>query len=133
MIHPLLTNGRILFVEEGCPHCSKYKKFIFEFNKLLILDKRIKIIDCSKNDFLGITNNPIITLFAPYFDSYPALFIDGEKKEGANTIIECKAWLKTRLSSDFIFPEMPEFFQTIGKYSVFDQECKYHKGRLICK
>lgn len=133
MIHPLLTNGRILFVEEGCPHCSKYKKFIFEFNRLLRLDKRIKIIDCSKHDFLGINNNPIIDIFSPYFDSYPTIFLEGEKKEGANTILECKAWLKTRLLDDFIFPEPPEFLPTLNKYAMFDQECKYKKGRLLCQ
>lgn len=132
MIHPLLTKGRVLFVEKDCPHCAIYKKFIFEFNLQLKLDKRIAVVDCTEYDTFGICRNPIIKVFEPYFDAYPTLFIDGEKKEGVNSIIECKAFLNARLRKDFIFEKLPEYLPSINQYTIFNQVCRYRKGRIEC-
>lgn len=134
MINKLLTQGRVLFVEKDCIHCKLYKQFIFGLNVDLKLNKRFLIIDCTNYDQLGVMDNQIIKTFEPYFDSYPTLFFEGEKIEGANSIEECKAWLINRLilEDDFIFPKTPEYLPTINSYCLFHLDCKHQKGRIIC-
>ena len=134
MIHPLKTHGRILFIRRGCPYCFKWEKFIYSLNFELKINKRIKVIDCSKYYAYRIYDNPIIKLFEDDFDSFPTLFFEGEKKEGANSVIECKAWLVTKLilNNDFIFPKAPEYLPQINDYMIFDKECKYIKHRVYC-
>ena len=135
MIHPLKIYGRILFIRQGCPYCAKWEKFIYSLNQELKLDKRIKVIDCTKYHNYGIYDDPIIKLFEEDFDSFPTLFFEGEKKEGANSTIECKAWLVTRLllAGDFIFPKSPEYLPEINDYMIFDKKCKYINKRVYCQ
>jgi len=135
MIHPLLTKGRVLFIRDGCDYCKKWDKFIYKLNTELKLNKRIKIIDCTNYHNHGIIDNPIIKLFENFLEEYPTLFFEGEIKRGVNSVLECKAWLITRLlvGGDFIFPRIPEYLPTLEKYSIFNLDCKHHKGRIICE
>lgn len=132
MINPLLSKGRFLFVREGCPYCAMYKRFIFAFNLELQPEKRIQVIDCTFYDKFGMPN-PIIDLFEPYIEGYPALVIDGEIKTGANSVLECKSFLKARLFNDFQFQQYPESLPIINKSTMFNKKCRQHKGRLFCK
>ena len=135
MMNPLKIKGRILFVRNRCPYCFRWEKFIYYLNSKLKRNKRIKVINCSKYFKYGIYDNPLIKIFENDFDAFPTLFFDGEKKEGANSLIECKAWIITRLilNNDFIFEETPEYLPSINKYMIFDKECKYIKRKVFCK
>lgn len=135
MINPLLSYGRVLFIERECKFCSLYKSFIFKLNMELKLNKRIKIIDCTNYDQLGVMDNQIIKVFEPFFDAYPTLFFCGEKIEGANSIEECKAWLINRLilEEDFIFHKTPEYLPTLNDYCLFHLECQHKEGRIVCQ
>jgi len=61
------------------------------------------------------------------------LFIEGEIKSGANSVTECEAWLRTRLFGDFYFPQTPEYLPEIDKYMIFNQKCRFRKGRIVCE
>lgn len=130
-INPVLYS-RVLFIRNDCPYCRLYKKFIFRLNQQLKIDKRIDIICCTKNDDLDICDNPKIKIFENYFDSYPTLFIDGEKKSGANSVIECLAFFKSRFFYDFYFDQEPEYLPNIQKTTMFNLDCRHRKGRIIC-
>lgn len=133
MINRLLTHGRFLFIRDGCDACKKWKQFIYFLNAELKLNKRIRVIDCTNYHDYGIIDNPIIKLFDEYIDDYPTLIIEGERKVGTNSLIECKAWLKTRLFNDFIFPQEPEYLEELDRYMMFNQKCRFKKGRIICE
>ena len=133
MINPNYTEGRFLFVVEDCPHCAVWKKFIRLFNMQLRPEKRIKVIDCTYYDVFGISTDPIIELYENKLNSYPTLFIGDSKKEGAESVTECQSWLFARLFKDFIFPQRNKMLTTIGKPLLFNQSCKYSKGRLLCE
>ena len=135
MINPLLTKGRILFVKNGCPFCKKWENFIYNLNSHIKINKRIQIIDCSNYSRYGIVDNPVIDIFEPYFDSYPTLFFEGEKKTGISSSIEAKSWLVTRLilEDDFIFQRDPKLLETLEKNALFNLDCRFFKGRLVCK
>ncbi len=133
MINPILSKGRFLFVREGCEHCKKWKKFIYQLNLQLKIEKRIKIIDCTKHYLYGIYDHPIIELFDKYIDDFPTIFIEGEKKVGTNSVVECIAWLRTRLFDDFYFPQAPDYLEEIDKYTIFNQRCRFRRGRIICE
>ena len=132
MINPLLTHGRVLFVKSGCDYCNNWKKFIYRLNTELKLNKRILIIDCTLYQTLGIMN-PIIRVFEDYLEDYPTLFIEGEMKIGAQSVLECKAWLIARLRGDFILDKMPEYLEEIDKYTLFNLDCRKVKGRIVCE
>jgi len=135
MINPILTKGRVLLVRENCDYCEKWKKFIYYLNTQIKVSKRIKITDCTNFHNHGIPDDPLIKIFEPYFDSYPTLFFKGEKKVGISSSIEALSWLVTRLilEDDFIFSREPKFLETLNKYALFNLECRYHKGKLICR
>ncbi len=132
MINPNYTEGRFLFVVDGCPHCSIWEKFIREFNMQLKSNKRIKIIDCTYYDLYGILTDSIVKLYEEDIDGYPVLFIGDSRKDGAETITECKAWLNARLFGDFIFSQRNEFLPIINKSVMFNKLCKHSQGRVIC-
>lgn len=133
MINPLLTKGRFLFVRAGCHNCARWKKFIYKLNTELKIDKRIRIIDCTKFYYFRIYDNPVIKVFEPFFKDYPTLFIEGERKIGTNSEIECRAWIEARLSEDFYFDKDPEYLESIGKYNMFNQKCRFKGGRVFCE
>lgn len=132
MINPQLL-GRYLFIRNDCLHCKKWETFVFKFNFQLKRNKRVMIIDCTKFYYYGIYDHPIIKLFEDYIDEFPVIFIDGEKKSGTNSILECEAWIKARLFSDFYFPQMPEYLEEIDKYTIFNEKCQFRKGRIVCE
>jgi len=133
MINPNYTETRVLFVEENCPMCALWKKFIRQFNMKLRPEKRIKIIDCTYHDRYDILTDPIIKLYEDKIDGYPILFIGDSRKDGAESITECKAWLFARLFNDFIFQQRNEMLHIIKKPLLFNKTCKYSQGRLICE
>jgi len=135
MIHPLLSKGRVLFVRNSCPYCSFWKARIYRINFQLKPEKRIRVIDCTKYFKYGIYDHPIIKVFEPFLSDspFPTLFIDGERKEGATSVIECESWLRTRVFNDFIFPQDPEYLDEINKYMIFDLKCKFEKKRIVCE
>lgn len=125
-IHPLLSQGRILFVVNQCKNCSIWKSFIERINVELKFDKRIQVIDCTEYHDFGITTNPIIRLFAPYIGGeYPVLFMDFVRKDGTNTRVEAEAWLRSMLHEDFLEPRYNEF--------MFNKECQYGKRGILRK
>lgn len=133
MINPNYTQGRFLFVVDGCPHCAIWEKFISQFNMLLKPNKRVKVIDCTYYDMYGICVDPVVRLFEREIDGYPIMIINGAVKDGAENLIECKAWLQARLFNDFIFAQRNEYLPIIGKSTMFNKTCKYSQGRLICE
>ena len=133
MINPNYTEGRFLFIVNGCPHCAIWEKFIWEFNMKLSPNKRIKIINCTYYDMYGILTDPVIKQYEDRLDGYPVLFIGNSRKDGAETVAECKAWIFARLFSDFIFQQKNPFLSTIGQPLLFNKTCKYSRGRLVCE
>lgn len=134
MINPNYTEGRFLFVVDNCPHCALWKKFIRQFNMRLRPNKRIKIIDCTNYDKYGICINQIIKLYEDELEGgYPVLFIGDSRKDGAESIIECKTWLFARLFNDFIFPQRNEFLPITNQPLLFNKSCRYSRGRLTCE
>ena len=133
MINPNYTEGRFLFVVEDCPNCAIWKKFVRQFNMHLKPNKRIRIIDCTYYDMYNILTDPIIQLYEDKLDGYPILVIGDSRKDGAESVLECKAWLFARLFSDFIFPQKNPFLPTIGEPLLFNKTCKYSRGRLLCE
>jgi len=125
-------NDRVLFVIDGCGHCAKWKKFIYLFNQKLKMEKRIRIIDCTLADRNGIITDNLISKYEQNIEGYPVLFIGDSRKDGANSVIEVKAWLKARLMGDLIFPEFNEYLPNIQKYAMFNKICKQRRGELRC-
>ena len=129
-IHPLLSEGRFLFVVNDCEHCGVWKSFIERINAELKFDKRIQVIDCTDYHDFGITTNPIIKLFTQYIKGeYPILFYQGARKDGTNTRVEAEAWLRAMLHDDFLEPRYNEF--------MFNKECEYgergiFKKKILC-
>jgi len=132
MINPNYIESRVLFVVDDCPHCAVWKKFIRKFNMNLKPNKRIRVIDCTSYDMYGICSDPIIKLYEDMIDGYPILFIGDSKKDGAETIEECKAWLFARLFEDFIFQQRNKMLHVIGQPLLFNKTCRWNKGRLLC-
>ena len=133
MINPNYTEGRFLFIVDDCPHCAVWKKFIRQFNMQLKPNKRIKIIDCTSYDMYDICSDPVIKLYEDKLDGYPVLFIGDSRKDGAESVEECKAWLFTRLFNDFIFQQRNPYLPTIAKPLLFNKICRHSRGRLICE
>ncbi len=126
IINPLLTKGRFLFVESGCPHCEIWKSFVERINVELKFDKRIKIIDCTNLYEFKIIENSIINLFRRYLDdSFPIMFIDSIRKDGTNTRVEAEAWLRSMVHEDFLEPRYNEF--------MFNKECEYGRKGILRK
>lgn len=126
----LLEKSRVLFVKNGCPYCRLYYYFIEELNFNLPIEKRIKVINCSSYEQFGVAESYLIEIFAPYFNSYPTLFIDGRKVSGSNTLEELESWCKSYLSKDFIIPENNNFYFD-AKQCHFIQ--KGFKKEVVCE
>jgi len=125
--------GNYLFVRDGCDYCKVAKKSILKINTLLPLNKQIIIVDCTYTENYGIITNSIIREFYDYLESYPTLFFNGIKKEGANSVLEYVAWLKIKLRNQFIIEEGNEYFSNIQQYAMHDTKCKKSMGRVWCK
>lgn len=126
----IFMNGRYLFIKSGCPHCREYLKFIESINMRLENDKKIKVIDCNNYDTFGIIDDPIILIFRKKLTSYPTLFFDGMKMEGAMDSEILEQFVKTLVMKDLLFSEEIKY--------LFMPDCKYEKrkilgNRLICE
>lgn len=125
IINSLFLNSRVLIVKDGCPKCMKWKKFIERINAEVKLDKRIKIIDATKFEQIGFTDDPLLKIFEPYYEGYPTLFFNGVKLMGANSQIELEAYINAALRNDFIVPKNNRF--------IFDKECKRINKSIVCE
>lgn len=121
-----------LFVRDGCDYCRIAKKSVNKINLKLPITKQIQIIDCTYFDNYGIINNPIINQFKEKIEAYPTLFINGVKKEGANSVIQYTSWLKVKLFNNLLISIGNEYLHSIEKYEMFDFECKKKGGRIVC-
>jgi hypothetical protein len=94
------------------------------------LDKQIQIIDCTKFHDYGITEHPLIRVYKKYIQgTYPVMFFDGIKIEGANAKFEIEEYLRVLLQDDYIVKENNPF--------QFRKDCEYKKmpyqgERLVC-
>ena len=125
-----LRKIRVLFVISLCSQCAKYKEFIERLNMELPINKRIRVIDSTNLNSLGIWDYSILKVFDSYMKgNYPFLFLDGMLFNGANSKEECESFLRAYLHNEFIIKrENP---------MMFEKNCRYEKklfGRkvLIC-
>jgi len=96
-------------------------------------NKRIKIIDCTSYDMYGICVDPIVKLYEDELDGYPVFFNGDSRKDGAESVEECKAWLFAICFNDFIFPQKNPFLSTIDKPLLFNKTCRHSRGMLVCE
>ncbi|HJX49871.1 MAG TPA: hypothetical protein VJ438_00230, partial [Candidatus Nanoarchaeia archaeon] len=88
-IRKMFMKARILFVLDNCHFCARWKEFIERINIELPIEKRIKVIDMTIYERLGVSTNPLIKLFYKYIpDKYPSLFFEGVILTGANSRVE---------------------------------------------
>lgn len=118
-IRNFMLNSRILFVIDGCEHCAKWKSVVDRINIEVPVNKRIRVIDCTSYNLLGITNNPLIRLFDQYLSGYPSLFYNKAHLEGANSKEEVEAFIRSALHDDFIVPRYNGL--------LFNLKCKFKK------
>lgn len=133
----LFMKTRVLFTVENCQYCRVWKEVIGKINSNLPVEKRIINIDCTKYHSYGLIENSLIRAYRKYLGSYPTLFFEGRKVEGANTKIELLAFLNSFLKNDHIIPpDMITFIDGKPVNLLFEKNCKYIKTligrRLIC-
>ena len=115
---------RCLFMIGFCDMCRIWKQIIHRINTKLPIEKRIKVIDCDKYYDFGIIEHPLIRLYSPYIKgTYPVLFFEGARLDGANTREEVEAILMTLLSDEFIIEEELPY--------MYNKECRYVKSRYL--
>lgn len=131
MINPIYKKN-FLFVKDGCDYCKIAKKAVNKINLKLPIIKQIQIVDCTYYDNYGIINDPILNLFRDKINAFPTLFINGTKKEGANSVIEYFAWLKAKLLNKFLINEGNEYLPNLEVYAMFDYDCVRKSGRIVC-
>jgi hypothetical protein len=123
------NNYRLAFILQGCRHCRQLCEFIERINTKLPIQKRIRIIDCTRFQEFGIADNPLISLFSKSFDGYPTVFISGLRISGSNTRLEIETYLTTLLQAEFTNIESNDF--------TFEKECEIKKvlgfKRVVCK
>jgi hypothetical protein len=124
--------ARVVFVIQGCPRCAKYKEFVERFNLELPINKRIRVVDATNFNSLGIVDNPLIDLFDKYIpDSFPVLFLDGMRISYANSREEAEAFVRGYLHKEFIIPRENQY--------MFNKKCKvvpkgfFKKPTIICE
>lgn len=109
-------NMNVAFVINGCVHCKVLKSIIDRFNINLPIEKRIRIVNCSRSIELGITE-PLIELYDKEIKGYPTLFIGRQRIDGADTKEEYQQFLLTLLEDDLIIKEHNPY--------KFDKECHF--------
>lgn len=122
---------RLLAVIQNCSLCAKYKTFIERMNLELPMEKRIRVINSTNLNSLGVFDYGVLRVFDKFMKgSYPFLFLDGMLFNGANSSDECEAFLRAYLHKEFIIDRENPF--------LFNKNCRYEKkgifGRkvLIC-
>ena len=131
LLNESLRKSRCLFVISNCSICSKYKDFIERLNMELPINKRIRVIDSTNLNSLGVWDYGILRLFDGYMKgNYPFLFLDGILFTGANSKEEVESFIRAYLHKDFIIERENSM--------MFNKNCRYEKrflGRkvLICQ
>ena len=98
-------------------------------------NKRIKVIDCTKYNDMGICEDPLIKSFEKEVDgAYPTFFYEGKKLIGANTKEEIEAALNIFLEDDYIRKKYLR--DSEGNYMKFNKDCTYINGafgkKVVC-
>lgn len=119
----IFLNGRFLFIKDGCHLCMKWKEFVERVNMELPIEKKIRIINCTVYETLGIVDNEFIKVFDSYFENYPTLFLEGNKLPYTNSREETEAFIRAYLHDDFIIPRRNPL--------LFDQQCSWVKKGLF--
>ena len=84
---------RYFIMSRDCLHCQKVKHVISKINMFLELKNKIKIIDISDED--SGMNNHITKMLK--FEGTPCLYLDGVKREGAQSAAEYEEYIRTHL------------------------------------
>jgi hypothetical protein len=125
-VRDFMTKARVLFVIDGCGHCAKWKEFIERLNLEVPIEKRIRVINCTNYNSLGIEDYQIIKLFDKYMEgNYPFLFFEKVKLNGANSREECEAFIRSALHKNFIIPRVNNL--------LFEKKCRYSKVNFLGK
>jgi len=126
-----LIRARVLFVINNCGRCANWKEFIDRLNMQLPRNKRIRVVNATNLNSIGVWDYSILKTFDRFMvGNYPFLFLGGKEYPGANSETECEAFLRAYLHKEFIINrENPD---------LFNKNCRYEKkgifGRkvLIC-
>lgn len=111
-------------VIQNCSMCAKYKDFIESLNMELPINKRIRVIDSTNLNSLGVWDYGILKLFDGYMKgNYPFLFLDGMLFSGANSQAECEAFVRAYLHKDFIIERENSM--------MFNKSCRYEKKGIF--
>ncbi len=125
----LFMNSRIIFTINFCDRCAIWLEFVERFNLNMPPEKRINIINCSKWQETGISDNPLINKYSKYIDGFPTMFFEGKKISGTNSREEAEAFLKVLCLKDFKL-------QVSVPY-LFDKKCSYKQTifgrRILCQ
>lgn len=122
----IMMNARVLFIQEGCPICLRWKKFIERFNLDINQEKRVLVVDATNLSKYGIYDHPLFKIFDKHIEGFPSLFIDGNKIGYTNSREEAEAFIRAFLHNDFIEEE--------DNPLLFDVDCRLtKKGELVCE
>lgn len=86
-------NKRVLFIEEKCSLCNKWREIIQRYNKNILDDKKIEIINLSEEKN-KTKNNILIENYKKYIDDLPCLFFEGIKVSRENELKRLEIMLK---------------------------------------
>lgn len=126
----VLKNARVLFVQDGCEICLRWKKFIERFNLEIKPEKRIEVIDATNLSRNEIFDHPLLKIFDKYIFHFPVLFLDGRKIPWANSPEEAEAFVRSYLHEDFIIPqENPLLFEVKCR----NVKRRFHEPQIVCE
>jgi hypothetical protein len=121
-----IMKARILVVIDGCTLCAKYKEFIERENLTVPINKRVRVINATNFNSLGVTDYPILNVLDKYMKgSFPFLFFDGILLNGANSKDEAEAFIRGAFNKDLIVKVENPF--------LFTKNCKYVKRGFFGK
>ena len=86
--------NRLLFIKNGCPHCSKVKSVVPDINIKLSPEKRIRIINITAEDY-NANMHPVAKLVN--FENTPFLYLDGICVEGMTSEYYAKDYITKHL------------------------------------
>lgn len=129
-LNRFFSKARVLFIRDNCPICRNWKKIVERFNMEVPISKRIRIVDCTKHYNFGIVEDPLLNVFYEYIKGYPTLFFEGAMINGANSVAEAEAYIKSALHNDFIVERENRFL--FKKECKFIKEGRFKKKRIFC-
>lgn len=105
----IMKTARVLFIQDYCPICLRWKKFIERLNLDIKPERRINVIDATNLSKYEIYNDPLFRIFDKEITNFPVLFLDGNKLTWANSREEAETFIRTYLHEDFIIPQNNEY------------------------